>query len=186
MVWFSAHWASMPYISCQFPDGLIYQHVSDSVPSRVLIKLEKSRAILAQHAIAPKQDLTQQLVLMRLGSLETSQAEPRELGRLQRLVTFTTTSHMSFHRALFQPLPADPDNRTKRNTRLSPPRCSLLRCFPDVGLRWNSCRLMERPSNVVFVGHEVLTINFTETLAYFKTKLETVCSFIGSARAWSN
>ena len=72
-------------ISCQFPDGLIYQHVSDSVPSRVLIKLEKSRAILAQHVIAPKQDLTQQLVLMRLGSLETSQAEPRELGRLQRL-----------------------------------------------------------------------------------------------------
>ena len=55
-------------ISCQFPDGLIYQHVSDSVPSRVLIKLEQSRAILAQHVKAPKQDLTQQLVLMRLGS----------------------------------------------------------------------------------------------------------------------
>jgi hypothetical protein len=26
---------------------------------------------------------------------------------------------------------------------------------------------MERPSNVVFVGHEVLTIDFTETLTYF-------------------
>ena len=102
IIWLAPKWCGFQRteqacpISCQFPDGLIYQHVSDSVPSRVLIKLEQSRAILAQHVKAPKQDLTQQLVLMRLGSLETSQAEPRELGRLQRLVTFTTTSHMSF------------------------------------------------------------------------------------------
>ena len=103
IIWLAQKWCGFQRtkqafpISCQFPDGLIYQHVSDSVPSRVLIKLEQSRAMLAQHVKAPKQDLTQQLVLMRLGSLETSQAEPRELGRLQRLVTFTTTSHMSFH-----------------------------------------------------------------------------------------
>ena len=93
IIWLAPKWCGFQRteqacpISCQFPDGLIYQHVSDSVPSRVLIKLEQSRAMLAQHVKAPKQDLTQQLVLMRLGSLETSQAEPRELRRLQRLVT---------------------------------------------------------------------------------------------------
>ena len=103
IIWLAPKWCGFQRteqacpISCQFPDGLIYQHVSDSVPSRVLIKLEQSRAMLAQHVKAPQQDLTQQLILMRLGSLETSQAEPRELGRLQRLVAFTTTSHMSFH-----------------------------------------------------------------------------------------
>jgi len=89
MIWLATKWCGFvlhtlsklaPY-AAKFPHGLIYQHVSGSVPStghmlkikherrwrRVLIKLEQSRAMLAQHVKAPKQELTQQLVLMRLG-----------------------------------------------------------------------------------------------------------------------
>ena len=89
MIWLATKWcgfvlntlSKLALYAAKFPHGLIYQHVSDSVPStghmlkikperrwrRVLIKLGQSRAMLAQHVKAPKQELTQQLVLMRLG-----------------------------------------------------------------------------------------------------------------------
>ena len=97
MVWFSVHWASMPYIlpiSWWLDISICFRFSSKSSADQAGAK---PCDVSATREGPPKQDLTQQLVLMRLGSLETSQAEPRELGRLQRLVTFTTTSHMSFH-----------------------------------------------------------------------------------------
>ena len=89
------------------------------------------------------------------------------IRQLQRLVAFTTTSHMSCHSdSDSHCLPTRTKSNQKKHTLIlfTLLTSSLLSRYRS---SWNSCRLMERPSNVVFVGHEVLAIDFTETLTYF-------------------
>ena len=166
IVWFSAHWASMPYIlpiswwlnisTCFRFSSKSSAHQAGAKPCDLSATREGPQARF--YAITGTD-------AARLPGDFTSWTP--WIGQASKICGFYNHKSHVISQWLWQPLPADPDNRTKRNIRLSSSRCSLLRCFPDIGLRWNSCRLMERPSNVVFVGHEILTIDFIETLTYF-------------------
>ena len=131
MVWFSAHWASM---ACTLPTSwwldisTCFRFSSKSSADQAGAKPCDVSA--TREGPQARFDATTGTDAARLPGDFTSWTP--WIGQASKTCDFYNHKSHVIPQWLFQPLPADPDNRTKRNIRLSSSRCSLLRCFPDI------------------------------------------------------